>query len=159
MEVVTAMESGMRPVGHIREMIVVTAMARTAADMAAIVGAAVETATSRCRRTIGGKSLLETPMGMTVEEAETDMETTVAEVAATIVMEAEAVAEEVAAATWRTGRSRPPGTRGLRWNSSALGRVAVAESTSTGMRTSRLKPTARNERVEMELFGTGEGGS
>ena len=28
MEVVTAMESGMRPVGHIREMIVVTAMAR-----------------------------------------------------------------------------------------------------------------------------------
>merc|ERR1719191_1434471 len=148
MEVVTAMESGMKPVGHIREMIVVTAMARTAADMAAIVGAAVETATSRCRRTIGGRSLLETPMGMTVEE-----------VAATIVMEAEAVAEEVAAATWRTGRSRPPGTRGLRWNSSALGRVAVAGSTSTGMRTSRLKPTARNERVEMELFGTGEGGS
>ena len=65
-------------------------------------------------------------MGMTVEEAETDMETTVAEVAATIVMEAEVAAEEVAAATWRTGRSRPPGTRGLRWNSSALGRVAVA---------------------------------
>ena len=28
MEVVTAMESGMRPVGHISEMIVVTAMAR-----------------------------------------------------------------------------------------------------------------------------------
>jgi C4-dicarboxylate transporter len=68
---VTAMENGTNNVGHIREMIVVTAVARTAADRAAIAGAVVTTATSRSRRTTAGRSLPGTLMGTTVEVVET----------------------------------------------------------------------------------------
>ena len=140
---VTAMENGTNNVGHIREMIVVTAVARTAADRAAIAGAVVTTATSRSRQTTAGRSLPGTLMGTTVEVVETAMETTVAEevVAAVMTgMEAAMVVEEVEAdVVRRTGRNRLRGTRESKLSSLALARLAGAESTLTGTRISRLK--------------------
>ena len=139
---VTAMENGMKPVGHIREMIVVTAVARTAADRAAIAGAVVATATSRSPRTTAGRNLLETLM-TTVEVAETATETTAAEeVVAMTEMEAATVAEGEADAIRRTGQSRLRGTRESKLSSLARGRWPVAESTLTGTRISRLKRLA-----------------
>jgi hypothetical protein len=139
---VTAMENGTNNVGHIREMIVVTAVARTAADRAAIAGAVATTATSRSRQTTAGRSLPGTLMGTTVEVVEEAMETTAAgeEVAVVMTgMEAAMVVEEARAAVRRTGRNRLRGTRESKLSSLGRARLAGAESTLTGTRISRLK--------------------
>ena len=143
---VIGMENGTSNAGHIREMIVVTAVARTAADRAAIAGAAVTTATSRCRRTTGGRSLPGTLMGTTVEVVEEAMETTAAGEEVVVVMTGmeaamvvEVEAEEARAAVRRTGRNRLRGTRESKLSSLGRARLAGAESTLTGTRISRLK--------------------
>ena len=140
MEDVIGMESGMRPAEHIREMIVVTAVARTAADRAAIAGAVVATATSRSRRTTAGRSLPGTLTEMTVEVVATVTEMTVAEEVVVMTgMEAAMVVEVEAGAVRRTGRNRLRGTRESKLSSLALARWPGAESTLTGTRISRLK--------------------
>ena len=141
----TVMANGTRPAGHISEMIVATAVARTAADRAAIAGAVVTTAMRRCRRTVAGRSLLGTLMETTVEAGETGMEemTAAEEAEAVVVMVGTAMVEEVEAdAGRRIGRNRLRGTRESKLSSLAPGRPVAAESTLTGTRISRLKPLA-----------------
>ena len=137
----TVMENGTKPVGHIREMIVATAVARTAADRAAIAGAVVATATSRSRRTTAGRSLLGTLMETTVEVAETGMETTVVEEEVVMTETAMEVAE-VDVVARRTGRNRLRGTRESKLSSLAPARWPGVESTLTGTRIFRLKRLA-----------------
>ena len=142
------MENGTKPVEHTREMIVVTAMARTAADRAAIAGAVVATATSRSQRTIAGRNLQGILMGTTVEVEETDMEMTVVEEVAAAMTGMEAVeAVEEADVVRRIGRNRLRGTKELKWSSLAPGRAAAAGSTSTGTRIFRLKRPATTFRL------------
>merc|ERR1719158_2779249 len=128
----------MRPAEHIREMIVATAVVRTAADRAAIAGAA---ATTRSRRTIAGRSLPGTLMATIVGAVETVTATTVAEEGAVMIaMEgAMEVGEVDVAVTRRTGRNRLRGMRESKLNSLALGRWPGVESTLTDTRISRLK--------------------
>merc|ERR1719239_553764 len=137
----TVMENGTKPVGHIREMIVATAVVRTAADRAAIAGAAVATVTSRSQRTTAGRSLLGTLMETNVEVAETGMETTVVEEVVVMTETAMEVAEADVAAR-RTGRNRLRGTRESKLSSLAPARWPAVESTLTGTRIFRLKRLA-----------------
>ena len=141
MEDVIGMESGMRPAEHIREMIVATAVVRTAADRAAIAGAAATTGTNRSRRTIAGRSLPGTLMATIVGAVETVTATTVAEEVAVMTgMEAVTeVGEADVAVTRKTGRNRLRGMRESKLNSLALGRWPGVESTLTDTRISRLK--------------------
>ena len=138
----TVMENGTKPVGHIREMIVATAVARTAADRAAIAGAVVATATSRSRRTTAGRSLLGTLMETTVEVAETGMETTVVEEEEVVMTETAMEVAEVDVVARRTGRNRLRGTRESKLSSLAPARWPGVESTLTGTRIFRLKRLA-----------------